>query len=156
MFRVLCLIPLPGWLLIVAPGDARADAMVTVLQEISALWREHGLSPVRIEPLLTVEARAHAWDMSRHDYFAHVALEGGMVGQRASQAGYRWRLVLENLAAGQTTPKEAVEGWKGSAGHRKAMLDPNIRELGVGYAYLPGDNGRIKAFHYWAMSMGRR
>ena len=69
MFRVLCLIPLPGWLLIVAPGVARAAAMVTVLQEISALWREHGLSPVRIEPLLTVEARAHAWDMSRHDYF---------------------------------------------------------------------------------------
>ena len=69
MFRGLCLIPLLGWLLIVAPINVRADAMVTVLQEINALRREHGLSPVRIELRLTVEARAHARDMARHDYF---------------------------------------------------------------------------------------
>jgi uncharacterized protein YkwD len=114
------------------------------------------LEPLRIDARLSVAAQNHANDMASRDYFDHVSPEGGTHGERASRAGYRWLVVFENLAAGQPTPAEAVEGWKSSPGHRRAMLNSEIREMGIGYAYLPQDLGQVKAVHYWAMSMGRR
>ncbi len=39
-----------------------------VLGEINALRRQYGLPPVRLEPRLSAEARAHARDMSKYDY----------------------------------------------------------------------------------------
>ena len=41
-------------------------------------------------------------------------------------------VVGENIAAGYTSPKENVEGWMGSDGHRYAMLDYYSTHMGVG------------------------
>ena len=134
----------------------RGDWRREILARINAFRSGHGLVPLRVDGRLNTAAQAHADDMAQRDYFAHVSPEGGTAGERATRAGYKWQRVLENLAAGQPTPAEAVDGWKGSPGHRRAMLDPEVREMGIGYAFLPQDNGRVKAVHYWALSMGRR
>lgn len=133
-----------------APGNWRAE----MLRHVNAFRSIHGLSPLSIDLRLNSAAQSHAEDMADRDYIAHVSPDGDTVGQRATRAGYNWRRMLENLAAGHLTPAEAVESWKGSPGHRRALLDPEIRELGVGYAFLPEDTGRIRAGHYWALSMG--
>ena len=133
-----------------APGDWRAE----MLRHVNAFRSVHGLAPLSIDLRLNSAAQRHAEDMADRDYIAHVSPDGDTVGQRATLAGYNWRRMLENLAAGHLTPAEAVESWKGSPGHRRALLDPEIRELGVGYAFLPEDDGRIRAGHYWALSMG--
>ena len=103
------------WVLALAkPSIAfRGDWRAEILERVNA-WTGHGLMSLKIDLKLNNAAQRHADDMAQRDYFAHVSPKGGTVGQRASQAGYRWRLVLENLAAGQATPEEAVEGWKGS------------------------------------------
>lgn len=49
----------------------------------------------------------------------------------------------ENVASGQFTPKEVVEAWMNSTGHRANILNPNYKYIGVG-AYM--ENGKI----YWA------
>ncbi|MGB0552295.1 MAG: CAP domain-containing protein [Alphaproteobacteria bacterium] len=146
------------WVLTLAePSRAfRGDWRREILRRVNAFRSGHGLGPLRIDRRLSVAAQYHADDMASRDYFDHVSPDGGTHGERASRAGYRWRMILENLAAGQPTPAEAVEGWKDSPGHRRAMLNPEIREMGIGYTYLPQDRGRVKAVHYWAMSMGRR
>ena len=41
-------------------------------------------------------------------------------------------VVAENIAAGYTSPKENVEGWMNSDGHRYALLNYNHTHLGVG------------------------
>jgi uncharacterized protein YkwD len=47
-----------------------------------------------------------------------------------------------------------VDGWINSkTGHREAMLDKSVREIGVGYTYLPRDGGQVAAHHYWAMTL---
>lgn len=145
------------WVLTLAePSNAfRGNWREEILERVNAFRSGHGLVPLRIDLRLNTAAQHHADDMAERDYFDHVSPEGGTVGHRATRAGYRWSRVLENLAAGQSTPGEAVEGWKKSPGHRRAMLDPEIRELGIGYAYLPQDQGQVKAVHYWSMSMGR-
>lgn len=133
-------------------GDWRRE----IVHRINEFRAEFRLAPVRLDERLNTAAQAHADDMARRDYFDHVSPGGGTVGDRATEAGYSWRRVLENLAAGHASPAEAVEGWKLSNDHRHAMLDRNVEEAGVGYTYLPEDGGRVRSVHYWALSLGRR
>ena len=48
----------------------------------------------------------------------------------------------ENIAAGQKTPEQVMEGWMNSSGHRANILSKNFRYIGVG-CYESG--GR----YYW-------
>ena len=99
-------------------------------------------------PRLNAAAQPHAEDMAERDYIAHISPDGGTPGERATVSEYRWSRFLENVAAGQPTPTEAVEVWKASPGHRRAMLDPKIRERRIGFAFLPQGDGRVRASHY--------
>ena len=135
------------------PKPATRNWRREVLKEVNRFRATHGLRPLRLAPLLNEAAQRHADDMAYRDYFAHEAPNGTGPGDRAASAGYRFQTVLENLAAGQQTPREAVEGWKNSPGHRRAMLNRKVTEAGIGYRFLSTDRGRVRSFHYWAMSM---
>lgn len=149
--------PYKLWYILIAdpPEPASRNWQEMVLQEVNRFRAQFSLQPLRLNRKLNRAAQAHADDMATRDFFAHETPEGRTPGQRAMSAGYRFSVVLENLAAGQSSPKEAVEGWKNSPGHRKAMLDRKITEAGIGYRFLPNDKGKVKTFHYWAMSMGK-
>lgn len=125
------------------------------LRLVNNFRAKYNLAPLKINNKLNKAAQAHADDMFVRDFFAHISPSGTGPGDRASKQGYKWRLILENLATGQTSPAEAVKGWENSkTGHREAMLNPNIREAGIGYRYMSNDNGKYNGHHYWAMSMG--
>ena len=147
--------PVDYWVVLLGnpPRPATRFWRREVLKEVNRFRATHGLRPLRLVPLLNEAAQRHADDMAYRDYFAHEAPNGSGPGDRAASAGYRFRTVLENLAAGQETPREAVEGWKKSPGHRRAMLNRVITEAGIGYRFLPSDRGKVRSFHYWAMSM---
>jgi uncharacterized protein YkwD len=49
----------------------------------------------------------------------------------------------ENIALGQTSAQQVVSDWMNSPGHRRNILDPNLKDLGVGYF-----NG------YWTQNFG--
>ncbi len=149
--------PYKLWYVLIAdpPEPANRNWRQMVLEEVNRFRARYALRPLRLNRQLNRAAQAHADDMATRDYFAHETPEGRTPGQRALAAGYRFIVVLENLAAGQPNPKEAVEGWKNSPGHRKAMLDRDITEAGIGYRFQPNDNGAIRSSHYWAMTMGR-
>lgn len=137
------------------PEPANRNWRQMVLDEVNRFRARYALRPLRLNRQLNRAAQAHADDMATRDFFAHETPEGRSPAQRARAAGYRYRIILENLAAGQPNPKDAVEGWKNSPGHRKAMLDRDITEAGIGYRFLANDGGKIRLSHYWAMSMGR-
>ena len=52
----------------------------------------------------------------------------------------------ENLAAGQTTPEQAVNGWMNSPGHRANIVNADLAQLGV--AVYMTDAGRL----YWVQT----
>ncbi|MBT5111488.1 MAG: hypothetical protein HOM25_22630 [Rhodospirillaceae bacterium] len=143
------------WVLTVAAPTRRADRRwrSEILERVNRFRAQYRLAPLSLNKRLNRAAQAHADDMAARDYFAHVSPDGETVGERAARAGYIWRSILENLAAGQDSPRETVEGWIRSPGHRKAMLDPTVAEAGVGYRFLSGDGGRTRQFHYWALNM---
>ena len=57
----------------------------------------------------------------------------------------RGRTCGENIAAGHASASETVEQWMNSEGHRENILNPDFRELGVGYAY----EDYSTYHHYW-------
>lgn len=90
--------------------------------------------PVAWNDRLGEAALAHSLDMAAQKYFAHRAKDGSLVGERTLRTGYRWRVVGENIAAGQTTPAEAVTGWLSSPGHCANIMHPGFTEMGGAYA----------------------
>lgn len=67
---------------------------------------------------------------------------GGQVRDRALAAGYPYRKVPENIAAGQPTAAEVVRGWMDSPGHRSNILDAELTRIGVGHV-LGGTYGVV-------------
>lgn len=92
-----------------------------------------GAPPVTWNPRLARAARGHAANMARQERMEH-AMDGEGPGERVARRGYRgaW---AENLAVGWgegASPEAAVEWWMGSPAHRRNLLNPRLREMGVG------------------------
>lgn len=56
---------------------------------------------------------------------------------------YGW--MGENIAAGYQSPEAVVQGWMNSEGHRKNILNPNFKKIGVGYYNKPSSD----MVNYW-------
>ena len=72
------------------------------------------------------------------------------VGDRARQARYTFSLVGENIAAGQTSISQVMQGWMASPGHRKNILNGTYRHIGA--AVARSANGTS----YWCVVLARR
>jgi Cysteine-rich secretory protein family len=67
--------------------------------------REFGAAPpLTLSPALTNAASRHAHDMAQHGSFQHVGSDGSRPAEQVAEAGYRWRVTGENIAAGQSDP----------------------------------------------------
>lgn len=106
--------------------------------------------PLLPQAQLNELAAGHAADMARHNYFSHTARDGSTVDVRATRAGYRWRAIGENIAAGQMTADLAVQGWLGSPGHCANIMAPNFEEMGAAFVVNPQSRSGV----YWVQVFG--
>ena len=109
--------------------------------------------PVAWDDALGAAALAHSRDMAARRHMAHQGSDGSEVATRAMRAGYAWRLIGENIAAGQPTAREAVDGWIESPGHCANLMNPRFTEMGAGYAI---SRARMPGFVYWTQVFGVR
>jgi len=103
-----------------------------------------GLATLTPDPTLMQAAEVRAHEIV--DYFSHTRPDGRSFATSFEEANVpegRW---AENLAAGQRSPPEALEGWMGSQGHREAILDELYNYIGVGV--VMDENGRL----YWTQT----
>jgi uncharacterized protein YkwD len=124
-----------------------------VLARVNEARKRAGVPPLRSNAHLDQAAQRHAEDMLARNYFAHQSPERKTVRERARAAGYDWRAIGENIAEGQFTVDEVMDTWMHSPGHRRNILDPDFRELGVGLA-LGRSGGRY--WIVWAQAFGTR
>lgn|GEM_PF-622456 len=104
-------------------------------QAMNAERIANGRKPLHFEPRLQAAALAHACDMAKKGYFSHRSPSGTKPKARLRRQGCRAGLVAENIAAGQTDPKELVQDWMNSPGHRKNMLlGRGVNQYGIGIA----------------------
>ena len=84
--------------------------------------------------ILDQAATAKAQHMADNEYFAHFAPDGTTPWEFFQSAGYVYAHAGENLAIHFTDSAEVVEAWMLSPAHRKNIVDPKFREIGVGTA----------------------
>ncbi|MFF7844620.1 CAP domain-containing protein [Streptomyces ossamyceticus] len=129
-----------------------AEGLRRTADEVIALTNARrtatGLPPLAFDPLLTVAAQAHCDDMVARAFYAHTSPEGGEPWHRAAAAGSTRRTIGENIACGQRSAAEVVEGWMNSPGHRANILKPDFTHMGVGFT---GGGG---AGTYWTQLFG--
>jgi uncharacterized protein YkwD len=113
------------------PLDDLAAVREGVLSAVNAERRAAGLRALRSEPRLELVAAGHALDMARRGFFDHQSPEGLTPMARVRNGGYAPQRVAENLAKGLFDPAEVVRRWMLSPGHRRNILDPVVREVGI-------------------------
>jgi len=92
---------------------------------------------------LAAAALAHSRDMANRNYFRHTGKNGSQVGGRATRAGYDWRRVGENIAAGQGLPKQVMSAWLSSPHHRANIMYGRFAGMGAAYAVNPDSDTTI-------------
>ncbi len=117
--------------------------------------------PLTFDGLLRCAARNQSRNLGRLDFFAHTDPNGDDVSDRVDNTGYVWQAVGENIAAGQMTPADVVDGWIDSDGHCANLMEPLFTELGVGYYYDAEDTyaygpGYAPYYRYWTQVFGNK
>ncbi|MDB9372490.1 CAP domain-containing protein [Nodularia sphaerocarpa] len=107
------------------------------------------LPPLTFNSKLAAAAQKHSQSMAMQDFFDHRQMV-----ERVTAEGYQYSRVGENISAGNSTPEAAMQSWMNSSGHRANILNPQFRELGVGYYFLENDQGSVNYKHYWTQVFG--
>lgn len=104
-----------------------------VLELVNAERAKNGLNALQLDSALSKVAEAHSKDMATRNFFSHTNPDGLSPFDRIKNAGISYRTAGENIAAGQKTPEQVVEGWMNSEGHRKNILNASFTKMGLGY-----------------------
>ena len=125
-----------------------------MLAQVNEVRRKAGAPPLELDPVLQKAAQAHAQDMLARGYFAHKSPSGTTVRERSRQAGYDWRTIGENIAEGQTSVDEVMKTWMESPGHRKNILEPRFKDLGIGLLTGKTRDGEYRVI--WVQNFGAK
>ena len=110
--------------------------------------------PVSWSENLAMAAYLHSEDMVLNNFFSHTGSDGSSAGERISRQGYPWRTYGENIAVGYPTVSSVIQGWLGSEGHCRNLMNPAFTEIGAGYAI--GPYGGNPAARYWTIDLADR
>lgn len=102
-----------------------------------------GLPALKVNTKLAAVAEKKAEDLRDKNYFDHQSPTYGSPFDMMKQFGITYTSAGENIAKGQKTPQEVMNGWMNSPGHRANILNSSYTEIGVGY--VTDSNGTT----YW-------
>lgn len=138
---------------------AKTSTSNPLINQVLTLVNQHRqqakLKPLKLNAQLNASAQAHSQDMALNDFFGHRGSHGSMADNRILAAGYNYAVVGENIAAGFATPEATVQAWMNSPSHRKNVLHPLMKEMGVGFYLLENDTGNINYRYYWTQNFGQ-
>ncbi len=114
-----------------------------VVELVNAERAKAGLKPLKMNTELSKVATLKSQDMAKNNYFDHNSPTYGSPFDMMKKYGISYRTAGENIAMGQTTPEQVMNGWMNSPGHRANILKSSFTEIGVGIA--KNSSGRL----YW-------
>lgn len=89
-----------------------------------------GLNPLAYDTQIEQAANLRAQEIVQS--FSHTRPNGTSCFTVFKEMGISYTMVAENIAYGQRTPAEVMNGWMNSEGHRKNILTPELTNIGVG------------------------
>lgn len=125
------------------PGnDSTQDAFAAeVVNLVNQERAKAGLSPLTIHTQAESAAAVRAKEIERS--FSHTRPDGSSFYTALTSAGIRYQSAGENIAYGQMTPREVMDSWMNSSGHRANILNGNYTSIAVSHY----QNGA--GVHYW-------
>lgn len=131
-----------------APNDAtrwnekasRENFTMEVLRLVNKERAKVGAAPLKFAKDLAASAYVRAVELPTK--FSHTRPNGSKCFTAMPSRGH---ILGENLAGGQTSPKQVVQAWMDSPTHRDNIVNPKYTEIGVVYYYQA--NSKYK--HYW-------
>ena len=121
-------------------SSPHANFVEEVLRLVNIERRRVGLKSLKLSGSLNQSAAIRAREIQKK--FSHTRPNGSKCFT-AIKISYGY--AGENIAAGQISPEQVVEGWMNSKGHRENILSRHFQYLGVGYYNNPNADYE----HYW-------
>ena len=118
-----------------------------VLATINVLRRSQGLRGLRLSRSLSLAAMGHTVSMAKHGFFEHSGWSGAPFWQRLKLSYPPLRRaswsVGENMvwSSPDLSAPQAIELWLKSPPHRRVLLEPSWREIGLGMVHVLGAPG---------------
>ncbi len=116
-----------------------------------------GLNPLLVSDMISEACERHSSDMGKYRFFSHYTVQSDWFPVNASpwdrmaKSGYDFYTNKgENIAAGQSTAKDAFSAWKASPGHNANMLNASFKVIGIGLVVVPGS----PYTYYWTTDFG--
>ena len=120
------------------PNEAFVDEVIRL---VNVERNKVGLRSLSKEIQLCKAANVRAGEIVT--LFAHTRPNGKDCFSVLSEYNINYRTAGENIAWGQTSPQQVVDGWMNSPGHRANILGSGFEKIGVG---VVEEGGR----YYWA------
>ncbi|WP_425514958.1 SafA/ExsA family spore coat assembly protein [Crassaminicella profunda] len=105
-----------------------------VIKLVNIERSKKGLPALKSNWQLSRCARYKSQDMINKNYFSHQSPTYGSPFKMMESFGLKFSSAGENIAKGQRTPKEVMNSWMNSPGHRSNILSSSFSEIGVGLA----------------------
>lgn len=112
------------------PGDSSSYA-AEVLSLVNAERAKAGVGALTIN--MSAEQAANVRAQEIQQSFSHTRPNGSSFGTALTEAGINFRSSGENIAYGQNSAQEVMQGWMNSAGHRANILNQNFTSIGIGH-----------------------
>ncbi len=126
-----------GIFLMLFPASSILADGITAQKVVQLVNRERlsqGINALVENIALNKAAQDKANDMIKNDYFAHTSPSGVSPWYWIEKNGYNYKYAGENLAINFTSVDNQHEAWMASQTHRKNILNPSYKEIGVAVA----------------------
>jgi len=135
------------WIEIYNYNGGASEFELEVVRLVNEIRADNNLSLLTIDPVLMLAGRFYAQTMSEHGALSHnigaYSVENATHGASANVVrafGGQLSWGAGNGSSGQPTPERVVNSWMNSEGHRRYILAPEHRYIGVGrfetFAYM--------------------
>lgn len=121
-----------------------------VLELVNNERANAGVAPLVLDEALCNAANMRAIEMDRTGELSHTRPGGRKCFTVVDYCNIGYMMCGENIAAGQPTPEDVVNGkygWMSSEGHKANILSPEYTKMGLGYS-VGLSNGQYSG--YWA------
>ncbi len=119
-------------------SQGNADFLTQTLTLINAARAANSLPALTLNDDLSTAAQSHSEDMACNSFLSHNGWNGSTPDSRIAAAGYTASITRENIYAQPPqfggNPQAAVDWWMSDPIHRDAILNSQVKEIGVGYA----------------------
>ena len=108
--------------------------------------KKNGLKALKIDAEVTDLARKKSEDMKNNNYFSTKSPNYGEFTDMLKASNIKYRTAAEKIAGGYQSAQEVFNNWLKEPDFRKSILEPNLTDIGVGYA-----SGGGEYRYYWSL-----